>query len=154
MAGNFGIAQTSQAHTLPTATERTLLQLKAPSTHGLRIRRFCVAFAGTSQTGNRVSVFFRKGTTSGGTGASVTPKKSSGHSGALGATAKENFNSGGSAAEPTISDTTKLKPLQVAPTQSYEAPLDMVLAPDETLNLVVNSTDASIPATAWVEFEE
>lgn len=150
MAGLNGSVSTSQTQTLPVNTTRTMLQVTAPAGAGLRVKRFGVFLGDTTQTNARAEVDFVRGAT-GGTGASVTPVKTGGHTGTIAGTAKENFNSGGSAAEPTGGSAFKsqLQP----PTQGYEAPLDVVLNPGETLGLRVKAASA-IGCRAWMEFEE
>lgn len=150
MAGNNGIISTSTNVTCGNGTDaHGLLQIKAPADKGVRVRRFGVSFTGTNSAAARAKFDLMR-TTSGGThgaGSAVTPQKVSGHSGALTATGYENAGGG---TEP--SGGAVVRPANMAPTGPFEAPLDVVLAPGESLT--IRTIAASMTGSAFFEYEE
>lgn len=127
------------------ATTKTILQITAPASTGIRVTRASISFDGTSPTAGKALVELVKGATSG-TGTNLTPLKVHGHTGSVQSTAKENFSgepSGGSVAFS-----------ELVHTQSgYTAPEEIVLNPGETLAFRTN-VPAAVNARARFRWEE
>lgn len=150
MAGNQGIISTTGNVTCGNGTDpQTVLQIKAPGDKGLKITRLGCSFTGTNSAAARAKFDLMRVASGGthGSGTGVTPQKTKGHSGALTATGYENAGGGTQPSGGTV-----VRPTNMAPTGPFEAPLDIVLAPGESLNL--RTISASMTASAWFEYEE
>lgn len=92
MAGLHIKVSTSQAITIGTSpTQKTLLSYTAPA-GGARVNKIVVEGEATSTTAAKGQVNIVKGG-SGGTGTTVTPAKSHGHTGSAAGTSKEAYSS-------------------------------------------------------------
>lgn len=92
MAGLHIKVSTSQAITMGTSpTQVTLLSYTAPA-GGARVKKIVVESEATSTTAAKGQAILKKGG-SGGTGTSVTPAKSHGHTGSPAGTSKEGYSS-------------------------------------------------------------
>jgi len=143
MAGLRGRAVANSNTT--TTSAKTMLQIAAPSTAGVRVDRCSISFDGTNPAGPKVKVELVKGATSG-TGSSLTPAKVDGHTGSLTATAKENFSGEPSGGTVIFSE-------WVHPQSGYTAPEPIQLNPSETLGIRV-TTATAVNAVSRMNFEE
>lgn len=147
MAGLQAVASNRGGVALTDAVNpKTVLQVVAPSNKGIRITRFAVLFDGTSSTAARPVVSCAR-TSTNGTGTSLNPQKTKGHTGAVTATAFENFTE-----EPTVAAGSSMYRQPVPPTAGVSVPVDIQLNPGEAFNVRVAAN--GINATAFIDFEE
>lgn len=118
MSGVFFAATTAEI-ALSAATAKTVLQVIAPTNQRVRVRRYSVAFDGTSATAEPVQVRVLR-QTSAGTMTSLTPVKLSAGSETLQSTAQHTAT-----AEPTAGDV--LDAFEVHPQSGFDVvlPADM-----------------------------
>ncbi len=143
MAGLNAVANSTKATTGTNA--KTVIRITAPANQGVRVKKFGITFSGTSSTAAPIDIAIVVGG-SGGSGTSVTPRKTSGHSGSVQSAAAGHY-----ASEPT--SYTTIKTYAIHPQRGIEAPLDNVLAGGESLGVVVTAASA-VDCQGFIEFEE
>ncbi|MGH7243617.1 MAG: hypothetical protein ACREJD_09395 [Phycisphaerales bacterium] len=133
-----------------TNADKTVVMVTAGAAAGARLNNFSIAFNGTSPTEGKVTVeIVRKFTAGTGTaGSSVTPRKISGHAGAVQLTASQNYS-----AEPTTGASYVAWSTLVHPQGNYQVPMDILVDPGETIAVRCNSPTAKSVVTA-LQFDE
>lgn len=149
MAGLIASAKTTAAVSC-TSTGKTKLAYRAPSTHGVKVRRVKLSFDGTSPTAAKAEVKIQTGTTSGnGTSSAGSLQKVSGHTGAVAGAATQDYS-----VEPTWDSNNPLTlTVQYVHLQSgLILPLDVQLNPSQIITVfVTSSTTANLLADFEVE---
>lgn len=148
MAGIRGLAQVSEI-ALVSSTAKTVIQLIAPASQRVLIKRWGVYFDGIDPLGQPVEVVLQKQTTAG-TMSALTPVKITPGSETLNTTAT--YNASG---EPTYSDIRDM--VEVHPQSGYEylAPFgeEIILAGGERIGITCTAP-AGVNVRAKIWFEE
>lgn len=148
MAGVFCAVTTAEI-ALGAATAKTVLQLIAPTNQRLRVRRYSVAFDGTSAAAEPVQVRLLRQTTAG-TMTSLTPVKLSAGSETVQATAQHTATS-----EPTAGDV--LDAFECHPQSGFDVvlPADMTVEVPGGGRIAIECTaPATVNVRAKIWFEE
>ncbi len=148
MAGLICIAQTTEV-ALAIATAKTVIQIAAPSSQRLRLKRWGVFFDGVSATDEPVQVRLLR-QTSAGTMTTLTPVKQSAGSETIQTAAQHTAT-----AEPTAGDV--LDVAEVHPQSGYEVliPFDMSIEiPGGTRVGIECTAPAAVNVRAKLVFEE
>lgn len=150
MAGLIASAKTDGVVGV-TSTGKTKLGYRAPSTHGVKVRRVKLSFDGTSPTAAKAEVKIQKGATSAsGTSSAGSLEKISGHTGAVAGAATQDYS-----AEPTWAASNPVTiTRQLVHTQGgLVLPLDIQLNPSEIITIWASSATTQ-NMTADFEVEE
>lgn len=138
MAGLIASAKTNGAVSV-TSSAKTKLGYRAPSTHGVKVKRVKLSFDGTSPTDAKAVVVIQKGSTSAnGTSSAGVLEKISGHTGAVAGGCTQDYS-----AEPTWNASNPVTvTTQLVHTQSgLVLPLDIQLNPSEIVTIYASSAN-------------
>jgi len=138
MAGLFGSLNASDGINTGTGA-KTKLQYTAPANTGAKVTRFWLHGKGTDPAAAQGMFEIVKGAT-GGTGSTVNPAKSHGHTGSMQGTGKEDFS-----VEPTGGTVVYRDGMH--PQGNKNIPRDFILNPGETLAI-----RTTMPASVGMEF--
>lgn len=149
MAGLIASAKTT-GDVSCSSTGKTKLAYRAPSTHGVKVRRLKLSFDGTSPTAAKAEVVVQTGTTSGnGTSSAGSLEKISGHTGSVAGSCTQDYS-----AEPTwaASNPQTITRQKVHLQSGLILPLDVQLNPSQIITVYVTSaTTANMVADFEVE---
>lgn len=138
MAGLIASAKTNGAVSV-TSSGKTKLGYRAPSTHGVKVKRVKLSFDGTSPTDAKAVVVIQKGsTTANGTSSAGLLEKVSGHTGSAAGACTQDYS-----AEPTWAASNPVTlTTQLVHTQSgLVLPLDVQLNPSEIITIYASSAN-------------
>lgn len=150
MAALIGLLATGEV-ALSAATTRTVLQLRAPSNHRLKILGWAVTFDGTSPTAEPVQVRFLRQTTDG-TFTGLTPVKLDD---SVGETLQATGHHSATSTEPSSGDV--LKAVEVHPQSGYEDTLpygrEFIVGGGDRVGIECTAP-AAVNVRAWIAYEE